>query len=348
MIVRKIYPEEKEAFNQTVNHPLQTWEWGEFRKKTGVMPIRLGAFENDKIVNGLQFTLHPLPKVDYQIAYVPKCNAINEKFINALKKIGNEENCIFYKFEPNVGKPAEQKQTNPEFEETQKFFKEQGAVEGRPHFTHYTFQIDLTKDKEEILMDMKSKTRYNVRYAKRNGVKIVEDNSDQAFEEYLKLMGKTTSRQGFYAHNQKYHKQMWETLQPKGIARLFKAVCEGETVVTWIVFVFNNVIYYPYGASSRKHRKKMPSNLMMWEVIKYGKKIGCHTFDMWGSLGPNPDPDHPWYGFHRFKEGYQPQLIEFVGTYDLILDPAKYQIYTTLNNLRWKWLDLKKKIPFIN
>lgn len=348
MIIREVYPEEKKQYNQVVNHPLQAWEWGAFRNKTGVDVFRLASFENKKITNGVQFTIHQLPKVNYTVGYIPKCNFLGEEFINAIKKIGEQENTIFFKFEPNICKKVESKKESVEFKKTKQFFNEIGAVKGRSLFTPYTFQIDLKQDEEDILMNMKSKTRYNVRYAKRNGVEVSVDDSDQAFEKYLQLMGKTTSRQGFYAHSKKYHKQMWKTLNKAGIAHLLKATYQDEILVTWIVFVFNNVIYYPYGASSRKHRRKMPSNRMMWEVIKYGKKLGCETFDMWGSLGPNPDPDHPWYGFHRFKEGYNPTLVKFVGTYDLVLDSAKYKIYTLLNNLRWKWLDFKKQLPFVN
>ena len=44
MLIREILPQEKELFNQVVNHPLQSHQWGEFRKKTGVQVERLGFF----------------------------------------------------------------------------------------------------------------------------------------------------------------------------------------------------------------------------------------------------------------------------------------------------------------
>jgi lipid II:glycine glycyltransferase (peptidoglycan interpeptide bridge formation enzyme) len=115
-------------------------------------------------------------------------------------------------------------------------------------------------------------------------------------------------------------------------------------LVVWIVFVFNGVLYYPYGASRSIHRELMASNLMMWEVIKFGKQQSCKLFDMWGSLGPNPDPKDPWYGFHRFKKGYGGDLVEFVGTFDLVQDYPIYKVYNLANNLRWKVLRLKKKL----
>ena len=84
-----------------------------------------------------------------------------------------------------------------------------------PLFTKYTFVLDLTKSEEELLKNMSQKTRYNIRVAERKGVKVSEDNSDRTFEEYLKLTRETTSRQNFYAHSEKYHRLMWETLEKK-------------------------------------------------------------------------------------------------------------------------------------
>ncbi|MBP9819450.1 peptidoglycan bridge formation glycyltransferase FemA/FemB family protein, partial [Candidatus Woesebacteria bacterium] len=104
--------------------------------------------------------------------------------------------------------------------------------------------------------------------------------------------------------------------------------------------------YYPYGASRSLHRDVMASNLLMWEMIKFGKAQGCTTFDMWGSLGPEPNEKDPWFGFHRFKKGYGGDLMEFLGTYDLVVDPPLYKIFNIGENLRWKWLKFRLKLPF--
>ena len=185
---------------------------------------------------------------------------------------------------------------------------------------------------------------------KKKGVKVVEDNSDITFRQYLKFNKETTQRQKFYAHSEKYHRLMWDTLRPKInetidknklTAHLLKATYQGEILVTWIVFVLGNTLYYPYGASSDKYREVMASNLMMWEAIKFGKNLGLKKFDMWGALGPNPDSKDPWYGFHKFKQGYGGRLIEFVGSYDFVINKNLYFIYKILNKIRWIILRFK-------
>jgi lipid II:glycine glycyltransferase (peptidoglycan interpeptide bridge formation enzyme) len=109
------------------------------------------------------------------------------------------------------------------------------------------------------------------------------------------------------------------------------------------LFVYKDTLYYPYGASSSEHRETMASNLMMWEAIKFGKNLGLKKFDMWGALSPNPDPKDPWYGFHRFKQGYGPELVEFIGSYDLIINPMLYQLYKIADKIRWLILKTIKR-----
>ncbi len=346
MIIREVYPEEKNQFNKVAPHPLQSWEWGDFRKKTGVDVVRLAVFKNKKIKKIIQFTVHPLPKINTNIGYVPKCILPDKQIIEALKEAGKKYNCIFLKLEPNIKQSINL--PNEKYQKIEKFLLENNAVPGRPLFTQYTFQIDLTKSEDELIKKMRPKTRYNIRLAIKKGVTVQEDNSGESFEEYIKLMKETTKRQKFYAHNERYHRLMWETLKPAGIAHLLRAVWEGKTLTTWIVFVFNDVLYYPYGASSRDHKDLMASNLIMWEAIRFGKKKNCKIFDLWGCLGPNPNKKDPWYGFHHFKEGYGPKMIKFIGTFDLVLDISKYKLYTVANKLRWKWLKFKASLPFLS
>ena len=334
MIIREVNLSERAVFNAGVNHPLQSWEWGEFREKTGVKLVRLGVFEKNKLVGAYQVTIHRIPKTSMNVAYFPKGGVPDEMQLESLEKIGRDNNCLFVKLEPNVVANAAVKQ----------YLVNYGCKEGRPLFTRYTFQLDLGKSEAELLAGMKPKTRYNIGVAQRYGVEVAEDNSPQAVEGFVRLTGETTKRQGFYAHDAKYQRLMWEALAPAGLAKMLIARWQGKVLAAWVVFVFNGVIYYPYGASSSQHRDVMASNLMMWEVIRLGKRLGCKTLDMWGALGPEPNEKDPWYGFHRFKEGYGGQLVEFAGSFDLVLRPGWYRLYRIAEELRWIGLRWKARL----
>lgn len=359
VIVREVLPEEKKQFNAIVTHPLQAWEWGEFRIATGKKVIRLGVFdpstdsagspqassEQAKLKAGFQLTVHLLPQIPYTILYFPKGPMPDKTMLNALKKLGNQEKAILVKLEPNVGGSINQSIKTSKHQSIKEFLQKNGCRSGQPLFTKYTFQLDLAQTEDQLLTAMKPKTRYNIRISQRHGVEVVEDNSQRAFETYLKLMLETTKRQKFYAHTPDYHRKMWQNLNPAGIAHLLLAKYKGKILVAWILFAFNKILYYPYGASTREHHETMPSYAMMWEAIRFGQKMGCKTFDLWGTPGPNPDPQDPWYGFHRFKQGFGAQLVEFIGTWDLVINPQFYPLYNLANEIRWKFLKLKTLLP---
>ena len=316
--------------NKFATHPLQSFEWGEFRKKTNIKVVRGKNF---------QLTIHPILQTGWTIGYLPKGIMPDKKLIDELKKIGKEEKCIFMQLEPNV-------EVNNESKE--QFKRLNLRLSTHPLFTRFTFQLDLTQSEEELLKNMHHKTRYNIKVAQKHNVEIVEDNSDKAFNEYLKLTNETTKRQKFYAHTEKYHRLMWETLKSKGTetdkltAHLFLAKYNNKILAAWILFVFKDTLYYPYGASSNENRETMASTLIMWEAIKFGKKLGLKKFDMWGALGENPNPNDPWFGFHRFKQGFGAKLTEFVGSYDLVINPMLYKLYIISDKIRWIYLRFKR------
>lgn len=333
--IREVTQEDKKKFNSLALHPLQSWEWGEFRKKMGISVVRLGRFQNAILSEIAQISFHQIPHTGFTIGYVPKGCIPTKEMCTALIACGKEKKAIFIKLEPHIPKSHAHEFPYSDFP----------LLLRSPHplFTTYTFQLNLIPGEGELMGKMHPKTRYNIRVAQKHGVLIRKDTRSTAFEAYWNLMHETTKRQHFYAHTKSYHETMWKLLSEAGIAHLFTATYRGEIIVTWIVFLFNSILYYPYGASSMLHRNVMASNLMMWETIRWGKEKGAKIYDMWGALGPNPDHQNPWYGFHKFKEGFGPDLVQFVGSYDLVVNRKLYPLYNFVHSLREKYLLLSSR-----
>lgn len=315
---------DKNTLNKHASHPLQTYEWGEFRKQTGNIVYRTDSY---------QLTIHPIPGIKkLRVGALIKGPAPSKELFKELEEIARKEHLIFIKMEPNVVSNKKDLQ----------FLEKSQAIRGKTLFTPTTFWIDLTPSEEELLKSFSSKTRYNIRVAQKHGVEVFEDNSDKAFERYLALTKETSQRQKFFAHSERYHRLMWETLHTEmvkngeqPIARLLTARYKKKIITTWILFVWKDFLYYPYGASTDEHKNVMANNLMMWEAIKLGKKLGLKTFDLWGR--------EEGKGFTKFKEGYNPKVIEFLGTWDLPTSPL-YKPYLIAEKLRWKALRLKAKV----
>lgn len=334
-----ITPENKDLYNKAVTHPLQSFEWGEFREKTGIKIIRRGQLEGKKIINAYTMTLHKVPKLPYMIGYIPKSVVPTQEMLADITSVAKLNKCVYVQLEPDTLSLDIRNSTL----EINKLLR----PSFHPLFTKYTFVLDITPDEDKLLANMHPKTRYNIRVATKHGVEVMEDDSEQGFDAFMRLYNETTTRQKFYAHTPRYHKLLWETLRSNkdGLTyHLLHAKLNDKTLTSWVLFSFHDKLYYPYGASSRENRETMSSNLIMWEAILFGKKYHLKEFDMWGALGPEPDTTDPWYGFHKFKQGYGATLTEFAGSYDLVINPAMYKVVQLGDKVRWAILKLKKRI----
>jgi lipid II:glycine glycyltransferase (peptidoglycan interpeptide bridge formation enzyme) len=322
MDLKIISDSQKSQYNKSVTHVMQSWQWGEFREQMGVKLSRFGLYDDKKLIDAFQITFHKIPFLNQYVGYLPKGPFPDQDLAKALKEIGQKNNCAFIKLEPNIKINNSQSKIDNSFKTSPK-----------PMFSKHNFLLDLTPSEERLLANMHPKTRYNIRVAEKHGVKVEDRTDDGALEIYLKLYFETTKRQGFAGHNANYHRTVFKTLKEAGLAKLMIATYEGEPLTAWCVFIFKDTIYYAYGGSSKSHPEVMSNNLVCWEVIKLGKKLGLKTFDMWGALGSDPDPKDPWIGFHRFKKGYGGELVEYIGTYDYILNWPIYILFTFIDKL---------------
>lgn len=336
-----ILDKEKDAYDKLVSHPLQSYEWGEFRKRNGITVIRKGIVQGNKLVDGFQLTIHQIPHSPWTIGYLPKGCMPTKETTEMLLAIGKAYRCIFIQVEPNVIASESAKET----------MHAMGFRNStHPLFTKYTFILDLTQSEETILQKMHGKTRYNIKIAQKYGVAVQEDFSEQAFSQYLSLTEETAKRQRFFAHNRRYHELLWESIggrakdAPGGLhEHLLTATYQGKTLVAWMLFVFKDTLYYPYGASSSEYRQTMASTLMMFEAIRFGKQHNLKRFDMWGAASTeNPALTDPYYGFHRFKQGFSPTYTEFVGSFDLVINQPMYAAFRITDKLRWFLLRAKR------
>lgn len=339
MIVREVADTEKKEYNRHVSHIIQSWEWGEFRKKSGLDVVRLGHFEGDKLTLAYQLSFHKVPVFGKTIGYLPKGPMVNAKMAQALFDLGQRKNAAFIKLEPNVLVGEKKVDIGAEMRKIDKRL----APAKKSLFTKYNFLLDLTQPEDKIMASMHPKTRYNIGVAQKKGVEVYEGTGDKDFEIYLKLYFETTNRQKYFGHTPAYHKLLWETLAPAGMARLLIAKYQGKPLVAWMLFTFGDTLYYPYGGSSTEHKDVMASNLVAFEAITLGKKLGLKTFDMWGALGPEASSLDPWFGFHRFKAGYGPKLVEYLGTYDLVIAPLLYNTLNIAERARWTYLRATKR-----
>lgn len=318
----------KERYTTVANHIMQSWQWGDFRKKLKQTVLRYGFYEGRILKKVFQITLHPIPLTRYFVGYIPKGPFPDKDLAEALKRIGQKYHCAFIKVEPNVLIENSKLKIQNSFRPSPK-----------PLFSKHNFIIDLTKSEEELLKSLHPKTRYNISVARKHRVKIERRIDPEAFEIFLKLYFETTKRQGYFGHDENYYRQFFTHFKNSKMARILIAFYnpppkfEKTPLASWMLVNFKDTLYYPYGGSSPDYKNVMANNLIAWEAIRLGKKLGLLKFDMWGALGPDASPKDSWFGFHRFKAGYGGELVQYLGTFDLVLNWPIYLIFTLIDKL---------------
>lgn len=336
-------------YNKKALHPLQSWQWGEARKKMGIQVLRLGEYKKNQLKNVFQITIHKLPITCFKIAYLPRSIFPSKEVLQYLNDWGKKNKLLFIKIEPyEIKDPvlslrASAKQSSHIFYLTGLLRPSPKTTGPRndimirksshPLFPEWTQILDLTKSEEELLKAMKPKTRYNIRLAQKKGVVVKEMSNNEGFKIFSKLYFETCKRQKYYGHNLKYHQIVWDSLK-NDIAHILIAFYDNKPLTAYELFYFKDTFYYPYGGSSLEHKNLMAANLLMWEAIRLGKKLGASKFDMWGSLAPGYDQNNSWAGFTRFKEGYGTTFVNMIGSYDLVVTPAYYSLYNLIYRLR--------------
>ncbi|MEM5946975.1 peptidoglycan bridge formation glycyltransferase FemA/FemB family protein [Spirochaetia bacterium 38H-sp] len=210
-----------------------------------------------------------------------------------------------------------------------------------------TVILDLNYSEEELLSAMHKKTRYNIRLAKKKGVRIAVLPYEQYFDAWYELYLETAKRDKISIHSKEYYKKLfwlaenWEGLTPSLF--LLGAFYGNKLLAGNIVSFYGDTATYLYGASSNEHRNIMPTYLLQWETIKMAREAGLKHYDLYG-IPPAPDPSHPMYGLYRFKTGFGGKTVKRAGCWDIPLNKAAYSFYRLAENIRQTYHKRIKKM----
>ncbi len=200
-----------------------------------------------------------------------------------------------------------------------------------------TLELDLTKNNEELLAEMKRKGRYNIKLSTKKGVKfreiLPEKITDQDLDDFYNLSTETTSRDGFSGHQKSYYKSFVKNLNKYAV--LFFAEFEGERIATAIsTFCGDKAIYY-FGASTsnREYRNLMAPYGLQWFMINFAKKRGCRTYDFLG-IAPENEPNHAYSGISEFKWKFGGYRKTYRPGVEIVFDRFWYKIYRLAKKLR--------------
>jgi len=317
-------------------HVLQSWAWGAFKARHGWQALPLLFGDADEPVAAAMVLRRRLPFLGLSVLYVPRGPALDwddaalvEGVLAELERLARRQRAILVKIDPDVYHP----QDAPAFArrpgcapQVTELLRARGWLPSTQQIQFAnTVLLDLTPSEEDLLAGMKQKSRYNTRLARRRGV-TVRSGTSADLDLFYDLYAETAERDGFPIRPRAYYLDAWSSFFDLDRLRLLLAEVEGETVAGLILLLFGSTAWYMYGASSGRHRERMPNNLLQWEAILQARAAGCRLYDLWGAPDQLDDSD-PMWGVYRFKLGLGGELARGLSAWDYPARPLLYRLY---------------------
>lgn len=115
---------------------------------------------------------------------------------------------------------------------------------------------------------------------------------------------------------------------------------DGEIIAASLFFDYQGTRFYMQSAANLDFKHLPATVALLSHAIFSAKEDGLKTLDFWGIAPENANASHPWYGFTEFKKSFGGYEKIYAGTFDYLINPRKYHLYSLLRKIN----RIKRKI----
>lgn len=260
---------------------------------------------------------------------VAKDKASFAKALEALQALAKENSAIFIRIEPQLAGAAK--------------FLPPTAKKSKDLNPKETWVLDLTGNNDALKQKLPSRLLRYYKSASKKGITIEISHDPADIHYLLDLQKALASEKGISTFSEDYLKT--ELKQPFATLYLVKYCdnsdideqsslgnCEvrphwDDIVAAGLVFDDKTTRYNLQGAQNEQGRKLHATGILTIQLILDAKAKNLQTFDFWGIAPEGAPANHPWAGFTNFKKTFAGHEVDYAGTYDIVLNPAKYHFY---------------------
>ena len=310
---------------------LQSAEWQKFQESVGrkTFFIKKGGPASSASSAGRSVDRFSVSIIEHELPIVGKYFYIPhgpEKFSSEILDLAKKENANWVRFDPRNETVLESIKKNTNYK-----------IQKAPHDMQpkEIFVIDISKSEEELLAEMKQKTRYNIRLAEKKNIKIFVSREEKYIQRFCELVKITAQRDNVSVHSENYYKKMIEMI-PENILKLYCAEYNGTVIAANLVVFYGETAVYFHGASDNEHRNVMAPYLLQWQAILDAKNAEFKFYDF-GGISTNQEPKTKnWQGITKFKFGFSlnTEPVVFPGSYDIIINQSSYTLYKILQTIK--------------
>lgn len=260
-----------------------------------------------------------------------KYNTRLTAILSFAREYAREESCAYLRIAPLLQKD----------QELESIFTRAGFRDAPIHVhPERAWILDIRPSEEKLLEAMRKTTRYSIRKAIKDGVKIRNTRNPKELRAFYDLYLTTVGRQHFTPFSFSYVLNELECFQggSGSDAQIFFAEYQGETLATALAVFTPWSGFYHHGAASLVYPKISASHLLQWEIIREAKKRGCEYYNFWGLSHKNPTtffdqaarifrPIHPWAGITLFKTGFGGFEQNYIHAQDYVLNKTYWMTY---------------------
>ncbi len=333
----------RKAAHDLYSTPLlqQTAFWSDVKNGLGFSPmafditvrekdIRSGCLSSAHLIDDMLILVRPI-NAEESIAYVPygplltPCEERQGEFIESLSEELRQylpSGCILIRYDlPWLRDEAVSSREHEEIRLNWSTVNHNIRSSFTNMLPSHTAFVTLRDSEEQLLSNMKSKTRYNIRLAERKGV-TVREGSRKDLPVFLSLYKETAERNGIRNHPAETFNALFESKEDDAAVRLLIAEKDGEALSAMFLSISDDMASYLYGASSSTGRENMSTYMLQKEAMLKAKAMGASIYDMFG-IAPSGEMNHPLSGLSRFKLGFGGYRIERMGCWDYPLSPER-------------------------
>lgn len=165
--------------------------------------------------------------------------------------------------------------------------------------------LSLQWTEEEMLKNVKKGTRYIINRARREGVVVEHNNSEESIASFIDMhvshAKRTNGKSQYTPFSKTYIHDLFKTFGDR--VNVFNAYYEWVKEAACVTVQFGETTVYYLGASDIKHPKFSPAYLCQRTAIQYAREHWSKTYNFRG-VSPDDNKAHPLYGVSFFKRSF--------------------------------------------
>ena len=242
-----------------------------------------------------------------------------KKAYGALLDLAKEQGAFFVRVEPQDKLSLD----------TLKDFKAKKSHDINPADT---WVLDLTPEKEVILKNFTQGTRTRYNQSPKKGLTVTNTKDPDKIRHLVELQIPLAKMRKIATFDEDYLKtELAQDFASLYLVHYTPPESEKEEIIAASLFFdFGDTRYYMQSASNYEYRKLPATVALLTSALFDAKEKGLKMFDFWGIAPEGAPKDHPWAGFTGFKKSFGGEAVHYCGTWDLVCNSAKYNLYQGL------------------